>query len=311
MVAWSWKEDMDVAIRDAILAEVDARRVFENLRGLGVAAVEIEVRPDFSTPSVRREDGTPHSVKDAPASGELKRRLSDEGVRVSALLVSTDFASDDAEAHVDWAVRAVEAAAELGAPVVRIDPLARDKSLGAGEVLVAFNRSVYTVLQKTRGLPVDLGVENHGPLANDPHFLDHVFAAAKDDPRLGLTLDTGNFYWFGHPLAEVYRLLQRYGSRTKHTHVKNINYPPELAERRRGVGQDYGKYCCALDEGNLDLKRVVGILRGCGYDRDLCVENESLGKHPPEQKLAVLGRDVRALRAAIGAAQTAGTPKAV
>jgi sugar phosphate isomerase/epimerase len=195
--------------------------------------------------------------------------------------------------------------------VVRIDPLARDKSLGAGEVLVPFNRHVYTVLQRTRGVPVDLGVENHGPFANDPHFLDHVFAAAKDDPRLGLTLDTGNFYWFGHPLAEVYRLIERYGPRVKHTHVKNINYPGDLAQRTRSIGQDYGKYCCALDEGNLDLKRVVGILRTCGYDRDLCIENESLGKHPPEAKLAVLRRDVRAAREAIGAAQIAGTPRAV
>ena len=302
---------MDVAIRDAMLAEVDAGRLFENLRELGVSAVEVDVAPDFSTRFVRQPDGSPYWVKDARSVEELKRRLSDDGVRVSALLVSTDFASDDAEAHVEWAVRAVHAAAGLAAPVVRIDPLSRDKSLGAGEVLVAFNRHVYTVLQQTRGVPVDLGVENHGPLANDPHFLDHVFAAARDEPRLGLTLDTGNFYWFGHPLAEVYRLLERYGARTKHTHLKNINYPPELAERTRPIGQDYGKYCCALDEGNLDLKRVVGILRTCGYDRDLCVENESLGKHPPEERLAVLRRDVQAARQAIGAAQTAGTPAGV
>ena len=301
---------MDVAIRDAMLAEVDPRRLFESLRELGVAAIEIDVQPDFSTPFVLLHDASPYSVTDAASTGELERRLSDEGVRVSALLLSTDFASIEAEAHVDWAVRAVHAAAELGAPVVRIDPLARDESIGAGEALVAFNRHVYTVLQRTRGVAVDLGVENHGPLANDPHFLDHVFAAGKDDPRLGLTLDTGNFYWFGHPIAEVYHLLQRYGSRTKHTHVKNINYPPELAEQSRPIGLDYDKYCCALDEGNLDLKRIVGILRTCGYDRDLCIENEALGKYRPEERAAVLRRDVNALRAAIGTAQTAGTPGA-
>jgi sugar phosphate isomerase/epimerase len=301
---------MDVAIRDAMLAEVDARRVFENLRELGVAAVEIEVRQDYSTPSIRRDDGRPHSVKDAAVIAELKQRLSDPGVRVSALLVSTDFASPDASSHVDWAVRAVHAAAELGAPVVRIDPLTRNTSLGMGEVLVAFNRHVYDLLKRTRGVPVDLGVENHGPVANDPRFLDHVFAAAKDDPRLGLTLDTGNFYWFGHPLAEVYRLIQRYAPRARHTHIKNINYPREIAERTRPIRLDYGKYCCALDEGNLDLRKVVGILRNGGYDRDLCIENESLDKHPPEQRLAMLARDVRALRAAIAAALIAGTPAA-
>lgn len=302
---------MDVAIRDAMLAEVDPGRLFENLRGLGVAAVEIDVRPDYSTPSITQSDGRPYSVKDPAAASQLRRRLSDEGVRVSALLLSTDFASKDAEAHVGMAVRAAHAAVELGAPAVRIDPLSQDKALGTGELLVAFNARVYDVLRQTRGLAVDFGVENHGPLANDPHFLDHVFAAAEDDPRLGLTLDTGNFYWFGHPLSEVYHLVQRYAPKTKHTHLKNINYPPDIAERQRPVGQDYGKYCCALDEGNLDLKKVVAILRTGGYDRDLCVENESLDKVPPGERLSVLRRDVRALREAIGTAQTAGSPGAV
>jgi sugar phosphate isomerase/epimerase len=301
---------MDVAIRDATLAEAGGRGVFESIRDLGVSAVEIDVRQDFSIPFVRRGDGASYWVRDQRVTSELKGRLSDEGVRVSALLVSTDFASSQAEAHVDWAVRAVHAAAELGAPVVRIDPLARDKSLGVGEVLVAFSRHVYTVLQRTRGVPVDLGVENHGPMGNDPIFLDHVLAAARDDPRLGLTLDTGNFYWFGHPLAEVYRLIQRFAPKAKHTHVKNINYPRELAEQRRPVGLDYRTFCCPLDEGNLDVKRVVALLKVGGYDRDLCVENEALGKYAPEQRPGVLQRDVRALREAVDAAQTAGTPAA-
>src|SRR5687768_11837155 len=138
---------MDVAIRDAMLAEVDAGRVFENLRELGVAAVEIELRPDYSTPSILRGDGSRYSVRDTSATTELRQRLSDEGVRASALLCSTDFASDDADAHVDMAIRAAHAAAELGAPVVRIDPLTRDKSLGIGEVLVAFNGHMFNVLR--------------------------------------------------------------------------------------------------------------------------------------------------------------------
>jgi sugar phosphate isomerase/epimerase len=85
----------------------------------------------------------------------------------------------------------------------------------------------------------------------------------------------------------------------KHTHVKNINYPPELANVRREVGVGYKDYCCALDEGNIDLARVVRILRAAGYDRDLCIENESLFKHPPEKRANVLRRDVAAVRAAM------------
>ena len=154
------------------------------------------------------------------------------------------------------------------------------------------------MVELTADIGVSLGVENHGPHANDPAFLDEVFAAIEN-PRLGLTLDTGNFYWFGHPLSDVYRIIERYASRAKHTHVKNINYPPDLAGQRRPVGLDYGKYCCPLDEGNLDLRRVVDILRRGGYAGDLCVEDESLFKYPPEQRAEVLRRDVRAVRMAM------------
>jgi sugar phosphate isomerase/epimerase len=249
---------------------------------------------------LRQDDGRPYSVKDEAATTKLKRRLADEGVRACALLLGTDFYGPDAEAHVDYAVRGAQAARELGAPVVRIDPLNRDKDLGEGEVLVTFVRKLDALARRTRETGVDLGIENHGPFANDPRFLDHVFAATRDDPRVGLTLDTGNFYWFGHPLAEVYKLVQRFTPRAKHTHVKSINYPAALAEKTRPVGHEYGKHCCPLDEGNLELKKVVALLRTGGYTRDLCIENEALGKFPAEQRADIIRRDVKALRGAIG-----------
>jgi sugar phosphate isomerase/epimerase len=301
---------MDVAIRDAMLPSLDGTDFFRGLRDVGVSSIEIEVQPDFTTPNLRQEDGRPFSVKDAGATAGLKRRLADEGVRSCALLLCTDFYGADAEAHVEYAVRAAQAAREVGAPVIRIDPLNRDKDLGEGEVLVTFVRKLDALARRTRDTGVDLGIENHGPFGNDPRFLDHVFAATRDDPRVGLTLDTGNFYWFGHPLAEVYKLVQRFTPRAKHTHVKSINYPPALADVRRPVGHEYGKHCCPLDEGNLDLKKIVGVLRTGGYARDLCIENEALGKYPPEQRVNVMRRDVKALRDAIGAEKKPNPPAA-
>jgi sugar phosphate isomerase/epimerase len=79
-----------------------------------------------------------------------------------------------------------------------------------------------------------------------------------------------------------------------------------MATVRREVGAGYKEYCCALDEGNIDLARVVRILRAAGYDRDLCIENESLFKHPQETRSDVLRRDVSAERAAM--AGHAGSP---
>lgn len=284
---------LGISIRDAMVPVADCESFFDAVREIGVSAVELEIRPDLSCPTLPLR-----SIKDPTSIQALRKYFADEGMRISALLTATDFSGPHAAAHVAWAERVIAAAAELGAPVVRIDPLTADKALAADVVRERFIRRTIQLLEQTRGIPVDLGMENHGPIANDRAFIDGVFSAISDS-RLGLTLDTGNFYWFGFSLNELYGLIDRYAGRAKHTHIKSINYPPDLSQRRRPVGVDYGKYCCSLDEGNLDLRRIVTSLRRAGYRRDLCIENESLGKHPPAMRTVLLQRDAKALAAAI------------
>lgn len=294
---------MDISIRDAMVAAAAAGTtglLFETLRLVHCMAVEIEMAvADGSTPHIKREDGSPYSLRDPAGTIELCERLEREGVRPSALLLMTDFASDAAAAHVQMSVRACAAARELAVPVVRIDPLTKNKALAPEQVRDAFVARVREVLDGSADTGVDLGIENHGPVACDPAWLAAVLAAVPDS-RLGLTLDTGNFYWFGFPLSEMYSLIERFAPRVKHTHLKNINFPKELADVRREAGHGYKEYCCPLDEGNLDLRRVIEILRTAGgYARDLCVEDESLFKFSADDKVNVLRRDVAAVRAAM------------
>jgi sugar phosphate isomerase/epimerase len=288
-----------ISVRDHMVAQAgDGRPFFDALRELGVGAIELQIDPDFTTPHVRQADGSPFSVRSAPDVAILRRTLNSEGVRISALLLMTDFSSDNADEQIRWASAAVKAARDLNVPAVRLDPLTRTKELRADQVRENFVRGVKQVLGQTADTGVDLGIENHGPFGNDPAFLDAVFSSA-DDSRLGMTLDTGNFYWWGVPLDELYSLIERYASRTKHTHIKNINYPTPLANTRRPIGLEYGKYCCPLDEGNIDLSRVVRTLRAAGYQRDFCIENESLNKYAADQRLEILRRDVTAITRAL------------
>src|SRR5688572_22239430 len=206
---------MDVAIRDAMAATIDSpARSFHSLRQIGAAAVEIEVAPGFTTPNLWEAAGEPYRVYRTVETGRLAERLAGEGLRASALLVATASAGPDADGHVEWAARVAAAAGDRGAAVVRLDPLARDKSLPSERVRDDFIRRVQKLLDDTAGTGIDFGIENHGPHANDPAFLDDIFRAIPD-PRLGLTLDTGNFYWFGHPLSEVYRIIEHFAPRTK------------------------------------------------------------------------------------------------
>ena len=291
---------MDVAIRDAVVPKLEGRTLFQNLREIGVSAVELEWLQDGTTPHVTDADGKPYRIRNAKDAQHLRRRLDDEGVRAAALLLATDFSGDRPDAQMWWARAATDTALCVGAPVVRIDPLARDPSLHPRYVRDNFVQHVGQVLMHNRpfSLGTDVGIENHGPIANDPAWLDDVLAALPN-PELGLTLDTGNFYWYGFALEEVYGLIEKYAPRAKHTHLKNINYPPDLANRRREIGYGYKEFCCPLHEGNLDLRRVVRILRDAGYDRNLCIEDESLFKRAPEHRVDVLRREVEALRRAM------------
>ena len=50
------------------------------------------------------------------------------------------------------------------------------------------------------------------------------------------------------------------------------------------------------EEGEVDFQYVIEVLLKEGYERDITVEDESLGKLRPEERKEVLRRDVEFLR---------------
>ena len=73
-------------------------------------------------------------------------------------------------------------------------------------------------------------------------------------------MDTGNFYWYGNPIDKVYEILKSVAKYTKHTHVKNIQYPEETRNQQREIGWEYGKYVSPIYEGDIDHDRVIRML---------------------------------------------------
>jgi sugar phosphate isomerase/epimerase len=273
---------MYVSIRDDLVSYTGYAAIAEGLRSYGLAAVELGVSRDY----------TVHALTDVDRKPRLDLRLDDDvklladqcaatGVRVSAFLMPNDFNTPDVDAEVAWVARTVVVAAELGVAAVRIDAAMHGETeLTLEQRGTIFATGVKRVLAATDGLPVDLGIENHGHQGNDPAFLEGQMALVGS-PRLGVTMDTGNFYWAGHPLSKVYEILQRVAKYAKHTHVKNIRYPAEIREAQREVGYGYDQYVSPIPEGDIDHAKVVGYLKAAGYDRDLCIEDESLSKFDP------------------------------
>jgi sugar phosphate isomerase/epimerase len=271
---------MYVSIRDDILLATGFQNIAEGLRYYGIDGVELAVDREYRVHALTSTSERPRLYLNSDGDvAELGAQAQREGIRISAFLLPNNFNAPDIEKELAWIVRVVEVAAKLGVPAVRIDAIMHgERDLPLEEREEIFARGVNHVLSKTDGLPVDLGIENHGFQGNDPTFLDGLMAKVNS-PRLGMTMDTGNFYWAGHPLRRVYQILEHLAPVAKHTHIKNIHYPAEIRETQRELGYEYGKYVSPITEGDIDHAKVVGFLQAAGYDRDLCLEDESLGKY--------------------------------
>jgi len=283
---------MFVAIRDGMLSHTGIPDPFEALKALGLSSVEVAIDREMNVGAFRKDAGTPHSLASLDDAMAFKELLSRQGVTVCGLLMANDFSNDDRQAEVQWLKKACEAANALGAPVVRIDLIPRTQ-MDDDSFIKRSAEIICEALSLTS--EVELGIENHGNTSNREDFLEKIFEAV-DSERVGLTLDSGNFYWWGHPLDDVYRIMERFSDRVKHTHIKNIKFPPETRNVQREIGWKYGEYVSPIYEGDVDHARVVSILKKAGYDRGLTIEDESLGKFTPQQFLDVLKKDADYLK---------------
>ncbi|HPO16326.1 MAG TPA: sugar phosphate isomerase/epimerase family protein [Candidatus Hydrogenedentes bacterium] len=289
---------MYVSVRDGMVGGDTFASPIEGLKHLGVDAVELNLARDFSVQPLDGKDKVILKTdEDAKAFRQNTEKL---GIRICSVLTACDFSAGDMESNTAWIARAIEIADLLGASAVRIDSaMAKERELDFEARVKLFAEGLTGALQRTANSKVALGIENHGFQGNNLAFLLNVFQLVGSD-RLGSTLDTGNFYWRGYPLSEVYGILRVLAPYAKHTHVKNIHYPEDQREIMREAGWKYSVYFCPLDEGDISIAKVVDILAKAGYKGDICVEDESISKcKTPAEKIAVLERDVACIKKAI------------
>lgn len=284
---------MYIAIREAVLKSAGWPDIAAGMRELGLTAVELEFFRDYSVYRPDRwEKITFDPSRAAAVIGPLYRAA---GLEICAFLLHNNFNTDDQAGEIGWVSDAVNTAGALGIPAVRIDAITRGEREEPFETRVdRFVTCMKQVLGNTRESGVQLGIENHGIQGNDPAFLKNVITRVGD-PRLGVNMDTGNFYWAGLPLEEVYRVLEDIAPFTKHTHVKNIAYPEAERQRRREPGWEYKRYVSPIADGDIDHRRVVSILRAAGYDGPLTIEDECLHKYDEAGRRETIRQDVASL----------------
>ncbi len=284
-----------VTVRDAHLSETGAADSWAALKAVGADGAEVFVAQDLQC-SYLFAPGEKFSIANAEAVRALGKRFADADKKISAFCLGTHY-DKDPDGEVAFTMKVAAAAGELGVPAVRIDVLPREIKDDKKFIKLAADVG-RRLVKETAGAEVRFGVENHGRFTNHVQSLRKLLVEV-DDRRFGVTLDTANFYWFGYPLSTLYELYFEFAPLACHTHAKSISYPPREREKQRQMGWEYGKYCCPVYEGDIDFARVAAIFRERGFSGDLCIENESLGRFPAEQRGAILKREVEHLRKAL------------
>jgi len=288
-----------VACRDTLLKAAKPAGGVDSwsaMKELGVTGVELEVNPELGCPNLESADGKQKKYSLATPAGiaTLKDDLGKNGLVVTAFLMHNQLDERLAE-ELDWTKKLVDAAVSLEVPVIRIDVVPR--RMKREEFLPFAVKVCKQLCDIAEGTGIRYGIENHGSITNDPEFLRQLFDGVPDQSgHLGLTLDTANFYWYGHPLNELYEIFERFAPRVFHTHCKSIRYPDDKKNVRRPMGWEYDRYACPIFEGDIDFGKVVAILRKANYCGDLCLENESLGKYPESQRAQIVKKEIALLR---------------
>ncbi|MBN1492135.1 MAG: sugar phosphate isomerase/epimerase [Phycisphaerae bacterium] len=280
-----------IACRDANLQEVGEPDTWAAMKAIDVDGTEVSVMLDGTCPHLfgpkKYSIATPDDVK------ALHEDLQANGCRIGAFCLHNHF-DERPDEEVELVVKAAKAARVLGVPALRLDVVAR-KIKDVDEFLTFAVGIGRRIVKATEDAPVRFGVENHGAITNRPEFLRKMFDGVGSK-RFGLTLDTANFYWFGHPLSKLYSIFEEFAPVACHTHCKSIHYPEAEREKQRLMGWEYEKYFCPVYEGDIDFKRLAAIFAKAGYEGDLCIENESLRRAPKEKRREILEKEVAFLR---------------
>lgn len=221
----------------------------------GAECTELNGRPGCH-PDVTWEDEADYET--------VPQLLADAGIVATSLGGYCDFAQADdeaLEAQIAGFVAYCQRAARLGIPIVR----AFAGDVKEGRSLVDFEARITEafaeVMRRIDGLEVKVAIENHGRLANDGFFLREVIEGVGS-PNLGMTIDTGNFYWAGHSRQTVEGFLRILAPYTLNVHIKDVAY------------RDDQVVFVPAGRGIVDLPRLYTLLEANGYDGAVVSEYE-------------------------------------
>ncbi|MDR1600386.1 MAG: sugar phosphate isomerase/epimerase [Oscillospiraceae bacterium] len=210
----------------------------------------------------------------------LKQACSASSLTVTTVCVGSDFLANDVATQANALRKAVDACAILGAPVLRHDatqgwPRDSRSIRNFTRALPRLAEGYRAVTEYAAGLGVKTTVENHGFFCQDSDRIEALIDAV-DHPNFGALVDIGNFLCADEdPVHAVSRLAPLAAHvHAKDFHVKRGGANPGLGWfRTRGGNWLRG---AIAGHGELDIPRLLGILKRAGYDGWVTVEFEGI-----------------------------------
>ena len=273
---------MYVSCRDAIIRSIGFDLV-GGLSWLGIDSFEMKLDRNY------RNAFEYNLKKDLE---EFKKILSENDFTVNCILLANDLGKD-LSLEVKYVLDAIDIASRLDVRVLRINAIMKEiEGYTLDKYVKRTLEFIDIVKNRLRETNMCLAVENHGVISNNFDYLKRVLDAT--DPEIfGVTLDTGNFYWYGYPIDIVHKIIEEIADRVKHTHMKNA----VAKNGRKNVKRNVGEIVMApLDKGDVDLEKVVMTLYRKGYRGDLTIEDESLGRFKAEERKYIVRNDVKYLK---------------
>jgi len=265
---------MYLSIISSFLKELGYDDIIEGCYDLGVYALELRGVPP------------PFVFKDSERKEEREaffERLKSNRIHVSALSIETfyfDRYGKPIIPNLAEIAMNVFKSPYLETRILYLGPPNQtDPHISDEEYAKRVSEELKHLLDKTSELNLEIALENHGaadrPLGVKKEFLQMLFKYVNSE-RFGLTLDTGCFYWY-YPLDEYYKVTEYFLPYVKNVHLKNQTFPPEQRHSiKRGIPVQEAHD--TLYEGDVDLKRVINMLKSVGYDGALCIEDHSFHK---------------------------------
>lgn len=290
---------MFVGMRDVILKQMELADNYAFLRRMGVKAMEVRVQPDMTLNAFEPVQGETLRIGSEVECRKVLDAAGQAGVRIGGILLNTTYhlLKFDAEKEKRWIAASAEFAKQAGLAALRID-VCHDMKNGESEdeFLGRIEPRLEEHLKVAAESGVRLAVENHGAFTNRREFMARLLDRFSSWD-LCVTLDTGNFYCTGgYPLSEVYDVAREFSSKVIHVHVKNISYPPEAREVQGHNGCPYSEHTCPIDQGDVDHVKMLSILQDAGYTGGIYIEDESLGKFSPPERIENVSRTISYLR---------------